>query len=228
VAAESGAHEQVIEPLRRECSEAGFDLVQPLQVGWYNAQVSGPLRLEDFGSDSTLALVIGNTRALWPRFLSALRADPALQAAAHPLYAYTEQCIQRAAHTLERPWRLRWSHAGGDQLVAMQRLASAAGLAYLSQSQLSVHPQYGPWIGLRAALSIAAPGPPGPAPQLTHPCGGCAGRCLPAFERAVRDVTRVARRLRLPPPPLPEPQLGVTGPRTDQGKSIQRSVSAQT
>jgi methylmalonic aciduria homocystinuria type C protein len=185
VALDSDALERSIAPLRRECSEAGFDLVQPLQVGWYNAQVSGSLRLEDFGSDATLALVIGNTRALWPKFLSALRAEPALLAAPHPLYAYTEQCIRRAAQTLDRPWRLRWSHAGGDQLVAMQRLAHAAGLAYLSRSQLSVHPEYGPWIGLRAALSIAAPGPPGPAPQLEHPCGGCAGRCQPAFERAV-------------------------------------------
>ena len=182
---EPDAVERVIAPLRRECSETGFDLVQPLQVGWYNAQVSGSLRLADFGAPSTLAVVIGNTRALWPRFLSALRADPTLLAAPHPLYAYTEQCIARAARTLEPPWRVRWSHAGGDQLVAMQRLAHAAGLAYLSQSQLSVHPSHGPWIGLRAALSIDAPGPPGPAPQLAHPCGGCAGRCLPAFERAL-------------------------------------------
>src|SRR5215471_10736462 len=143
--AEPDALEGIIEPLRRECSEAGFDLVQPLQVGWYNAQVAGSLKLEDFGSDSTLALLIGNTRALWPKFLSALRAEPSLLAAPHPLYTYTEQCIRRAAHRLERPWRLRWSHAGGDQLVAMQRLARAAGLAYLSQSQLSVHPEYGPW-----------------------------------------------------------------------------------
>jgi methylmalonic aciduria homocystinuria type C protein len=185
VASEPEAVARIIAPFRRACGEAGFDLIQPLQVGWYNAQVTGSLRLEDFGSESTLALVVGNTRALWPVFLSALRAEPALLAAPHPLYAYTERCVARAAQTLEHPWRLRWSHAGGEQLVAMQRLAHAAGLAYLSQSQLSVHPEYGPWIGLRAALSIAVPGPPGPAPELAHPCGGCAGRCLPAFERAL-------------------------------------------
>ena len=180
---------RTIEQLRRECAAAGFDLVQPLQVGWYNAQVSGSLRLEDYGSPANLALVIGNTRALWAPFLRALRSDPALLSAAHPLYTYTEQCITRAASGLARPWCLRWSHAGGERLVAMQRLAHVAGLAYLSESQLSVHAEYGPWIGLRAALSIDLPGPPGPAPQLAHPCGGCTGRCRPAFDRAIAAIT---------------------------------------
>ena len=35
----------------------------------------------------------------------------------------------------------------------MQRLAHVAGLAYLSESHLSVHAEYGPWLGLRAAIS---------------------------------------------------------------------------
>ncbi|MEO8182071.1 MAG: hypothetical protein ABI895_24820 [Deltaproteobacteria bacterium] len=187
--ASQGASAQAIDQVRRECAAAGFDLVQPLQVGWYNAQVSGSLRLEDYGSAGNLALVIGNTRALWEPFLHALSNDPALLSAAHPLYTYTEQCVTRAASGLRRPWCLRWSHSGGQQLVAMQRLAHAAGLAYLSESQLSVHAKYGPWIGLRAALSIDLPGPSGPPPQLAHPCAGCAGRCRPALERAIAAIT---------------------------------------
>jgi hypothetical protein len=176
---------QAVEQLRRDCAAAGFDLVQPLQVGWYNAQVSGSLRLEDFGSPAHLALVIGNTRALWDPFLRALDSDPELLSTAHPLYTYTERCVTRAASRLAPRWSLRWSHSGGEQLVAMQRLAHVAGLAYLSEAQLSVHTEYGPWIGLRAALSIDLPGPSGPAPQLAHPCGGCVGRCRPALERAI-------------------------------------------
>lgn len=171
--------------LRRGCEAAGFDLLQPLQVGWYNAAVSGSLRLDDFGSPSHLAVVIGNTRALWPRFLAALRAQPELLAAPHPLYRYTERAIGAACAALPQPFSLRWSHAGGAGLVAMQRLAHVAGLAYLSESQLSVHAEYGPWIGLRAALSLPLPGPGGPPPELRHPCGSCAGRCRPAFERAL-------------------------------------------
>jgi methylmalonic aciduria homocystinuria type C protein len=183
---------EVLSVLRRGCEAAGFDLVQPLQVGWYNALVTGSLRLDDFGSPSHLAVVIGNTRALWPRFLEALRADAGLLAAPHPLYRYTEQAIGAVCAGLPQPLSLRWSHAGGAGLVAMQRLAQVAGLAYLSESQLSVHPLYGPWIGLRAALSFALPGPGGPPPQLPHPCGGCAGQCRPAFERALAAASEAS------------------------------------
>ncbi|MEY2932624.1 MAG: hypothetical protein RL033_3373 [Pseudomonadota bacterium] len=176
---------QVVAELRRACAAAGFDLVQPLQVGWYNGIVSGSLRLDELGSPEHLAVVIGNTRALWPRFLAALRAEPELLAAPHPLYRYTERSITQACAGLPQPFRLRWSHAGGAGLVAMQRLAHVAGLAYLSESQLSVHALYGPWIGLRAAISFALPGPSGPPPSLPHPCGSCAGQCRPAFARAL-------------------------------------------
>jgi methylmalonic aciduria homocystinuria type C protein len=186
VKAELAPAQGVVEQVRQACAEAGFDLVQPLRVGWYNELVTGTLKLEDFGSPSHLAIVIGNTRALWPKFLCALRSEPQLLAAPHPLHSYTEQSISRVVSLLGLTVSVRWSHAGGTGLVAMQRLAQAAGLAYLAESQLSVHPTYGPWIALRAALSFALPGPPGPAPELPHPCAGCGSRCRAAFERALR------------------------------------------
>ena len=40
--------------LRRGCEAAGFDLLQPLQVGWYNAAVSGSL------------MMLGMWAAEWP------------------------------------------------------------------------------------------------------------------------------------------------------------------
>ena len=175
----------IVDELRAPCSEAGFDLIQPLAVGWYNDCVEGALRLEDFGASAHLAVVIGNTRALWPRFCDAARRDPALLALEHPLEAYTERSITRAVQALGIPGSLRWSHEVGERLVAMQRLAHVAGLAYLSDSHLSVHPTFGPWIGLRAAVSFPAPGPSCRPPELGHPCGSCRDRCLPAFERAL-------------------------------------------
>lgn len=175
----------VVDSIRAACFAAGFDLVQPLRVGWYNRGVEGSLRLEDFGSEQHLAVVVGNTRALWPIWLDALAHDPALAASADPLDAYTERCLARAVAALGVPATVRFAHEVGDGRVAMQRLAHAAGLAFLTETHLSVHPTYGPWIALRAALSVAVPGPPGPAPALVHPCGGCARGCRPAFERAL-------------------------------------------
>jgi methylmalonic aciduria homocystinuria type C protein len=176
---------RIVNELRGSCSEAGFDLIQPLAVGWYNDSVEGALRLEDFGASAHLAVVIGNTRALWPRFCDAVRRDPELLSLEHPLEAYTERSITRAVDAVGIPASLRWSHDVGQRLVAIQRLAQAAGLAFLSRSHLSVHPTYGPWIALRAAVSFGVLGPTSAPAALLHPCGGCEGRCLPAFERAL-------------------------------------------
>jgi methylmalonic aciduria homocystinuria type C protein len=174
-----------VDSVRSACARAGFDLVQPLRVGWYNKHVQGPLRLEDFGSERHLALVIGNTRALWPVWLDALASDPELAACPDPLDTYTERQVSRAVKALGLPATVRFAHEVGERCVAMQRLAHAAGLAYLTETHLSVHPVYGPWIALRAAVTLGVPGPPGPEPALAHPCGSCEGACRPAFERAL-------------------------------------------
>jgi len=175
----------IVDSLRAACARDGFDLVQPLRVGWYNEQVQGSLRLEDFGSAGHLALIIGNTRALWPVWLAALASEPELAACPDPLDTYTERCVSRAVQALGVPATLRFAHEVGERCVAMQRLAHAAGLAYLTETHLSVHPTYGPWIALRAAVTLAVPGPAGAEPALAHPCGGCQGGCRPAFERAL-------------------------------------------
>jgi cyanocobalamin reductase (cyanide-eliminating) / alkylcobalamin dealkylase len=167
----------------------GFDLVQPCRVGWYNDLVDGDLRLEDWGSPHNLALVVGNTRALWQPFLAALAREPVLLERGDPLNRYTEREVQRAAHALAAPYATRWAHDTGSGLVAMQRLAHVSGLAYLSASHLSVHPVFGPWIALRAVLTFPRPGPDVP-PALQHPCGDCRSHCLPAFERALRASAR--------------------------------------
>lgn len=176
--------ERVVRELRDESSEAGFDLVQPFEIGWYNSSVEPALRLEDFGSDRNLGVLIGNTRALWPKLLARLQRDPALLASRDPLDSYTEEAVRSAVSGLGVPARLRWSHAAGEGLVAMQRLAHAAGLAYLSETHLSVHPRFGPWIALRAVVSFDVRAPALERPALSHPCGSCKEHCLPAFERA--------------------------------------------
>lgn len=166
-------------------SELGFDLVQPLQVGWYNAVVEPHLRLDDFGAGTNLALVIGNTRHLWSKLLARLRSDSELARAEHPVEAYTEDSILRALRMLAVATSVRWSHERGAASVAFQRLAHVAGLAYLSPTHLSVHSVYGSWIALRAVVSLPVSASELEKPELQHPCGDCTERCLPAFERAV-------------------------------------------
>jgi hypothetical protein len=47
--------------------------------------------------------------------------------------------------------------------MAMQQMAQLTGLAYLTPSYLSVHPEFGPWFALRAAVSINCP-----ASEISH------------------------------------------------------------
>ncbi len=176
--------QQIAERIAAGCAPAGFDLVQPFGVAWYNAVVDAPYRLPDLGRQQALGVLIGNTRALWPRLLAALRAEPALRVDPDPVQRYTTARVLAALQPLGQRWDVRWAHDVPPRRVAMQRLGHLSGLAHLSPSFLNVHRVYGPWIALRAAVVVDADAPPGPPPDPPSPCPDCLHACLPLFERA--------------------------------------------
>jgi methylmalonic aciduria homocystinuria type C protein len=177
---------EIVDALATACRPHGFDLIAPLQVGWYNAAVGPPARLPDYGRPRSLAVVVGNTRAFWAPFNHALGTEPDLIADPHPVEAYSTSRISAAAEATGVRCRIRWAHRVGPRTLAIQRLAEIAGLAWLAPSNLSVHPVYGPWIALRAAVVFDVEGPPGPPPRIEDPCGACAQACGPAFHRALQ------------------------------------------
>lgn len=152
-----------------------------------------------------MGLLVGNTRALWPRFLVARADDPALAAAADPIDRYTERVIEPLAAALGG--HALYAHATYDGVyLPFQRLAVAAGLAALSPTQLVIHREVGPWLALRAM--IVCPGMPPPrAPLPTLPCA-CTSACHAAFAQAcahpedwrgwvaVRDACPIGRAYR--------------------------------
>jgi methylmalonic aciduria homocystinuria type C protein len=195
------------EALRRD----GLDIVAPLSLEWYNASVADApaSRVPPAGGGvggAALVVVVGNSRALWPRFVAACAADARLLAGADPLEAYLEAAVAAAvaaavsscaAELLPPPPRVFWSHrplAPGGAHLAVQRMAAAAGLAYLdSGSHLSLHPLAGPWFSLRAALVFdcvthAAPRPPPPACPLGTAQLAAARAALAAAIAAAGDV----------------------------------------
>jgi methylmalonic aciduria homocystinuria type C protein len=161
----------------------GFDLIQPFAVGWYNDAVEEPLRLPDFGDSGRLGLLVGNSRALWPVFVDALREDPTLLEARNPIETYVMRVVDAGVRGLPVRSSARWAHSIGRDMVAMQRLAEISGLAALAPANLSVHPQFGPWIALRAAVVLDLPGPV-ERPHMPLACDACQRGCLPAFQRA--------------------------------------------
>ena len=159
-------------------AEAGFDICHAFDP----AAVAGEPGLAALaGSAPARAWLVGNTRALWPRFLEARRADPALAASDDPLDLYTERQIERGiAGTGARAW---FGHRRyGGAFLPMQRLAVATGLGSLAPTQLVIHPVYGPWFALRAV--IVAPGAAAAAPPPLAAACTCGEPCREAFARA--------------------------------------------
>lgn len=165
------------------CADAGFDLTRAFATSWCEGEAG--LHLPAFAPDGSLAVVVGNSRALWPVLAAALRRAPRRLDAADVVDAWAEETIGTAAAATGVAHRILWSHPTGAAAVPIQRLARVAGLAWLSPAHLAIHPRFGPWIGLRAVVVFALPAPQLPRPLPADPCGRCSDACLPAFRTAV-------------------------------------------
>jgi methylmalonic aciduria homocystinuria type C protein len=166
-------------------SVCGLDLSAPFPVHVYNRSVPEEYLLPDFGRHRAVGIVLGNSRALWPRFLAALKENEQLREAEHPLNEYVTSAVGGLLQALPVSHEVRWAHSSNPGPVAMQRAAMISGLAHTSPSYLSIHPKHGPWIGLRAVIVLDADwegSDPAPAPD---PCTPCPKPCLPALEHAV-------------------------------------------
>jgi methylmalonic aciduria homocystinuria type C protein len=137
-----------------------------------------------------LGVLIGNTRALWPAFVAALRADPALAAARDPLDTYTERVLGAAFPNAPIAFGHR-RYGATKQFVPMQRLAERAGLAARAPIGLCVHVTYGPWFALRGVVTLTGDPPPRVTPSVTLapplPCPPthCARVCTAALDHAM-------------------------------------------
>jgi methylmalonic aciduria homocystinuria type C protein len=177
-------NERLEDALRRRLAGAGLDLVAPLSVAAYNARVPPEWRAPTLGRPDALGVLVGNTRALWAPFVEALRREPARADAAHPLDAWVRERVGAAMRDVDRRHEVRWSSDPPPRGAAMVAAAEVAGLAWRSPAQLCVHPEYGPWIALRALIIVDADPPP---PAAAAPaCGACDHGCAPAVAAALR------------------------------------------
>jgi len=157
-------------------AEAGFDLVHPFDAHAV-AHELGHAALALVDHERPVGWLVANTRAWWPRFLAARRADPELAASRNPVEYYVEQtCAKIPDARCFFPHR---QYDGG--WLPFQRLAVAAGLGTLSPSNLVVHPTFGPWFALRAV--VLTTGTPITRVLPAAACD-CAERCRAAFARA--------------------------------------------
>jgi hypothetical protein len=145
-------------------ADAGFDIQHAFDardVAW----LAGPERC---------GILVGNTRALWPRFLAGKRAEP------DPLDRYTERAIAEAFPGA----RAYFAHREYDgAFLPFQRVAVTVGLAAAAPTGLVIHPRYGPWFALRAIVLVD--GEPVARAGIAKPCV-CDGRCEAALATALQ------------------------------------------
>jgi len=154
-------------------ADAGFDLAHAFDA---HAAAREP-GWERLAAGPRLAILIGNTRALWPKFVAARRDEP------DPLDRYLVRTLEAAFP--DAP--IHYAHRAYDgAYLPFSRLAAATGLGALAPSHLVIHPIYGPWIALRAVVQLeGVPPVRAPIPQPCH-CGDTCARALEAA-RATTD-----------------------------------------
>ena len=206
---------------RAALAAKGFDICHVMAVSWYNdlfregAALAGNARcrpLPTFSHDGDgdgkdcLALLVGNTKALWPKFCEHARSTAADLQESDPLDAYTERAVADAAaaafgggtgtSTGTGASAACCKHAifyghDGARLVAMQRAAHAAGFAHYdtATTHLCLHPTYGAWFALRAIVvcdrAVARAPAAAPPPLDAVLPEADRAKCVAAYQRAI-------------------------------------------
>jgi len=153
-----------------------------LEVARWDALVAPPFRSSSLLPGARGAWVLGaGGRGLF----AALQAAPEAGAdLAHPLDTFVERVVRGAEEALRAagfPSVAVFAHRSREGAFAdFVGLAQACGLGWPSRLGLLLHPRYGPWWSLRAALLTRAPLTstlplPGPGP-----CQGCPAPCASA------------------------------------------------
>jgi methylmalonic aciduria homocystinuria type C protein len=186
-----GTCEGIVSMIRGRCLAGGLDLVQPFAVSEYNRAVGEAHRLPDFGRPRSLAVLVGNSRALWAPFVEVCARSTELLEHEDPLERYVMTVVSEAAADAPARTEVVWAHDTDPVTVAIRRAAEVSGLAYPSPTGLCVHPVYGPWIALRAVVVVDVEAQGLEPRPLADPCpADCARECGEALRR-ITDPARV-------------------------------------
>jgi methylmalonic aciduria homocystinuria type C protein len=194
--------ESLVAALETALAPHGFDLVAHTTIAAYHATRGdrGDDRGFLFGEidPSRAVIVVGNSRAAWPHFLEALEREPERRREEHPFDRWTTEIVSRAVLAAigeHAAFDTRYAFEGGRRAFSALHLAHASGLAHRGPASLAVHPRFGPWFALRAAVLVDVPGRVAPPPDPI--CERCREKpCLAALARALSgdDTAAVAHQ----------------------------------
>ncbi|MCA9670784.1 MAG: hypothetical protein KC503_34545 [Myxococcales bacterium] len=164
-------------------ARAGLDQLWPFDVAWLGGETRAALEVACGTTVAGRALLVANSRALWPHLLRAVSDERARtgSVAPHPLQRYVDAQLSRAIAA--RPGARAVASHDGPPYVPMQRIAAESGFGWPSPAHLIVHATLGPWVALRAVIVGLGEAQLGARPE-PAPCTHCDEGCAPAFEAA--------------------------------------------
>lgn len=176
----------LIADVRAALSPVGLNLVAALPVERYDRDVPEAYRLRKRYPRGQSLIVVGNGGGeFWSGFRDYCETHPGFREDdAEPLDRYTLFLIERELPALiaasGATGRLLYPFRFASDPVSFVHLGAVAGLGARSLLGVLVHPEYGPWIALRAAVLLDAPIEPTPIVPF-DPCGTCMEKpCLRA------------------------------------------------
>ena len=159
-----------------ELAAHGFDICHPFETHWYNLRLREEMAMNSTSSVSCLrplptgqALLIGNTKHVWPffkRWCKDRLAIPPNCLPKDPFDTFVVETITPLVHKYfgassstsspsSSSARIFWGHdiTSPHNLVSLIRVASASNFCYLHPTaRLAIHPIYGSWLSLRAVI----------------------------------------------------------------------------
>lgn len=176
---------EIVELMRDRAAEYGLNLIGAIPATAYAATgEAAASSMRAAGPHARSIIVIGNGGGeLWRALKTHANAHPGWWERDHTLDDFTREVVERMLlpPLRERQLQVTAAYPGDPDPFNFMLLARLAGLGGPSIVGVMVHPVYGPWIALRAALLIDLElDSPGAAAGF-DPCPRCTVRsCIPA------------------------------------------------
>ena len=188
---------ELLSEITTAISRYGFNLIGTATVESYEALVPPQYHVASLLPQAKTLVVIGNGgSAFWEGFRAHCAARPGyLREHEHPLDDYTVQVIEGALtplleHSSTR-YRYLYPFRFWTEPVSFMHLARAAGLAGPSILGVVIHPTYGPWLALRAAILLNQELSTPPVAADFDPCPTCTERtCMTACPASAVSINR--------------------------------------
>jgi len=146
----------LVTEIRDICSAKGFDIVDPFPVGEYN-KLATRHQVTTFGRSNNLGILIGSSKRFWDGFVSFVKSKTEgkdfVDDYAKLIVRSVMDSIQLKYDPLTFEVRMSSDLPITGRYIHIQTASHVSGATFYDQETFwSIHPVYGTWFVLRAAI----------------------------------------------------------------------------